>query len=177
MDILSHGLWGSISFGRKSRKDFWLSFLFGLLPDFITFAPFFTAVFFGIFPRPIFSLEAHPPVYDMPLFVHQFYNVTHSLVVFALLFALVWLVRKKPLLPLLAWPLHIIFDIFTHTEAFFPTPFLWPVSNYHVSLVNWSNPRIFVPNVVLLLVLYLWFFLRKRAHVRLANRFSDRTSV
>ena len=37
MDIVSHGLWGAIAFGRKSRSSFWLAFLIGLAPDLFSF--------------------------------------------------------------------------------------------------------------------------------------------
>jgi membrane-bound metal-dependent hydrolase YbcI (DUF457 family) len=94
--------------------------------------------------------------------VYSLYNATHSLVVFALVFGLVWLVRGKPLMELGAWGLHIAVDIFTHSEAFFPTPFLWPFSDLRVNGVPWSDPRIFFSNVLLLTVLYAWFFLRRK---------------
>lgn len=35
MDIVSHGLWGAIAFGRRTRSSFWLSFVFGIAPDFV----------------------------------------------------------------------------------------------------------------------------------------------
>ena len=31
---------------------------------------------------------------------------------------------------MLVWPMHIIVDFFTHSLEFFPTPILWPVSDY-----------------------------------------------
>jgi hypothetical protein len=74
----------------------------------------------------------------------------------------VWLVRKKPLLEMGAWVLHICMDIPTHGTAFFPTPFLWPVSDLHVDGVPWSRPYIFFPNVALLAVLYAWYFFKRR---------------
>ena len=73
-----------------------------------------------------------------------------------------WLIRRKPLLEMGAWALHICMDIFTHSTAFFPTPFLWPVSDVHFDGMPWSTPIIFIPNVVLLAVLYARF-LYKRA--------------
>ena len=32
MDIVSHGLWGALAFGRKNRRSFWLAFGIGLAP-------------------------------------------------------------------------------------------------------------------------------------------------
>ena len=37
MDILSHGLWGAIAFGRRNRPSFWLAFVIGLAPDLLSF--------------------------------------------------------------------------------------------------------------------------------------------
>jgi hypothetical protein len=60
---------------------------------------------------------------------------------------------------MLAWLLHILVDIPTHSTRFFPTPFLWPISSYEFSGIGWANPMIFIPNVVLLTSLYVWYFL------------------
>jgi len=60
-----------------------------------------------------------------------------------------------------AWVLHICMDIPTHGTAFFPTPFLWPVSDFHVDGMPWSTPIIFIPNVLLLAVLYAWFLCKR----------------
>lgn len=59
---------------------------------------------------------------------------------------------------MLAWPLHILVDIPTHSERFFPTPFLWPLSDFHVDGHPWSDPRIFIPNVILIAGLYTWYY-------------------
>lgn len=158
MDILSHGLWGSISFGRRSRRSFWLAFLFGILPDLASFGFYFLGVFLGFYSHPAFG-AGHPPQEEIPALIHTLYSWSHSLVIFILVFGLVWLALRQPVLELLAWPLHIVFDVFTHRAEFFPTPFLWPLSDYQVSVINWTDPRVFIPNVALLALLYLWYFM------------------
>ena len=47
MDILSHGLWGAITFGRRSRPSFWLAFGLGLAPDLLSFGILYLAVALG----------------------------------------------------------------------------------------------------------------------------------
>lgn len=161
MDIISHGLWGGAFFGRKNRKDFWLSFLFGISPDLLSFGIFTTMTILGLASGPDWS-DGVPREDAIPQYVHAMYHFTHSLFIFAVVFGLVWLVRKRPFLPLLAWPLHILVDIPTHSTEFFPTPFLWPFfDNLRVDGIPWSRPIIFIPNVVLLLLVYIWFFVIK----------------
>ena len=142
MDILSHGLYGGIAFGRTSKKDYLIAFLFGIGPDLLAFGPHFVLSFlgFGTWPR-----HVEPPTAAMlPAYVSSIYHVTHSLVIYAVFFALLWWLGKKHLAYLsLAWPLHILVDIPTHSTAFFPTPFLWPVSDLAVNGIPWSwkTPR------------------------------------
>ena len=166
MDIISHGLWGGITVGRNSRASFWTAFCFGVAPDLFAFGPLFAN---GIFIHGLDflgNLGKRPDASSIPAYVHSVYNVTHSLIVFATAFAVVWLIRKKPLLEMGAWVLHICMDIPTHGTAFFPTPFLWPVSDIHVDGVPWSRPIIFFPNVALLAVLYAWYFFKRRKAAR-----------
>lgn len=161
MDIVSHGLWGGIAFGRKSRASFWRSFVIGAMPDLLAFGPFFAATFLGFAERPHFSSEPPDPAL-IPAYVHNVYQVTNSIVIFAAVFLAVWLVWRKPFWELCAWGLHILLDIPTHSYQFFPTPFLWPLSSFEVNGRSWGNPEIFFPNVALLLALYVWYFVWKR---------------
>ncbi len=156
MDVFSHGLWGGAAFGRENKKMFWSAVAFGVGPDIFSFGIFTVATMLGIVPRPDWS-AGPPPESLIPSYVHSLYDMTHSLVVFAAVFFIVWGVRKKPFLPMLAWPLHIILDIPTHTTAFFSTPFLWPLPHPHVNGVSWSHPLIFWPNWVALITVYsIW---------------------
>jgi membrane-bound metal-dependent hydrolase YbcI (DUF457 family) len=162
MDVISHGLWGGIAFGRKSKKLYWLAFVFGLMPDALSFGIFTVASFLGFVSGPDWE-GGLPDPSIIPQFVHTLYNITHSLLIFAFVFGLVYLIIKKPFLPLLAWGLHILVDIPTHSYAFFPTPFLWPVSSFMVNGINWGQPIIFYPDIILLAGCYLlwWINIRK----------------
>lgn len=162
MDIISHGLYGGVAFGRRGWKSFWLSFVFGIAPDFLSFGLYMGLSFLGLTSHPSFSSGQHPAPSEMPLYINALYNGTHSLVVFALVFGLVWFLRKKPLWEMAGWGLHVLVDIPTHVDTFFPTPFLWPLSSFHVSGIAWSHPIIFIPNVILISGLYLWFFVIRK---------------
>jgi hypothetical protein len=85
VDILSHGLWGGIAFGRSNRPSFWLAFVVGLAPDLLSFGILYGAVTLGMADAPDFS-HGTPPESTIPQYVHQLYNVTHSFLVFLLVF-------------------------------------------------------------------------------------------
>src|SRR3972149_6787177 len=169
MDIVAHGLWGGIAFGRKNLRSFSLACFFGVLPDLFSFGPLYVAVLLGLAERPRFSPEPPDPLL-IPAYVHQLYNITHSLVVFLAALALLWVVFRTPIWQAFAWGLHVLFDIFTHSYRFFPTPFLWPISDFKIDGWPWGMPVIFIPNVVFLALLYAWFFLRQK-------RAPDRSSM
>ncbi len=163
MDIASHGLWGGVAFGRKNKKSYWLAFFFGVFPDLFAFSfgfvQFIVQYTFTAGDLPI--LGPADGYAHIPQYVFSLYNISHSFVTFILVFGLVWLIWKRPVVEMLAWPLHIVVDIFTHSDAFFPTPFLWPISSFHVNGIPWGNPVIFFPNVILLALAYYWFFKKR----------------
>ncbi|MSR71539.1 MAG: hypothetical protein EXS50_02650 [Candidatus Taylorbacteria bacterium] len=157
MDIFSHGLYGGVAFGRMSRRDYITAFLFGIAPDLLAFGTLFitSLISTGTMGRP--NLES------IPSYVFSVYDFSHSLVVYAVFFAILWFFGYKHFAKLtLAWPLHILVDIPTHDATFFPTPFLWPISDFHIYGVSWGHPMIFIPNIILLLSLYLYWYTRRR---------------
>jgi len=162
MDILSHSLWGGIALGRKKKSDFIYSLILSVLPDILAEGTMFGLIFLGVKNMP--SIEhGHPNITEFPIYAQNFYNATHSLIIFITVFVIIWAIRKKPFMLLLAWALHIIIDIPTHSYALFPTPFLWPVSEYKMNGIPWDKSIILIPDIILLFFLYvLWFFLCKR---------------
>ena len=171
MDIISHGLWGGITVGRRRRRDFWLAFFFGVAPDLFSFGIFTLSIWLGLASGPDWS-KGLPDPSTIPQYVHVLYNWTHSLLIFIFVYALVWLFLRRPLYLMLPWGLHIVMDIFTHSSRFFPTPFLWPVSEKTVEGTPWSEPRVFIPNLILLALLYMWFYIlhRKRKNLQKVSR-------
>lgn len=165
MDIVSHGLWGAIAFGRRTRRSFWLAFIVGIAPDVLSFGILTVAAMLGLADSPDFS-RGTPPESSIPQYVHHLYNITHSLVVFLVVYLAVWLLVKRPIWELSAWGLHVFMDIPSHSFAFFPTPFLWPVFDWKVNGWQWMSPSIFIPNAVLLIFVYVWYFARQRRRRR-----------
>jgi hypothetical protein len=160
MDFVSHTLWGGVSFGRKNTKTFLLAGSISILPDILTEGLFMVLYLLNIGGMPGWE-HGHPNISDYPKFAQNLYNVTHSLVVFAIVFILFWVAARKPIWIVAAWGLHILIDIPTHSLALFPTPFLWPISNIRVNGIGWDNPIILTVDIILLMVAYLFWFYRK----------------
>lgn len=170
MDVFSHGLYGGAAFGRKSKRDYITAFLFGIGPDILSFGFFFLFVLLGIESWPSGNITP-PNAKVIPEYIHILYGFTHSLVIYAIFFALLsaFLRRghKKFLWLTLGWPLHILVDIPTHSNGFFPTPFLWPLSDFSVNGIPWANPIIFIPNLVIIIGIYsYWYFKRKAGKIK-----------
>lgn len=166
MDIVSHGLWGGVALGRKKRSDYFYAFGFSVLPDILAEGIMFSLLYLGAPNMP--SVEhGHPDITEFPIYAQNFYNTTHSLIVFAAVFAAVWLIRKKPFWPLAAWALHILMDIPTHSYDLFPTPFLWPLSDFKVDGIPWRSSLIMIPDIVLLIGVYaVWFYRSRIRHLK-----------
>lgn len=161
MDTLSHALYGGVAFGRRSKRDYAIAFLFGAGPDLLSFGPYLALAALGQYS---FAREesGRPDAAMIPDFVHAMYDGTHSLLVYAVFFAVLYaLGKRKFALLTLGWPLHILVDMPTHARDFFPTPFLWPVSDFSFDGIPWSTPWIFFPNVALIVGLYGYWWYRR----------------
>ncbi len=155
MDILSHGLWGSIIFGRRNKRSFRLSFIYGIAPDFLSFGILFIQRLISSAVTGKWQIgTGKPDLLSIPDYVNTLYNITHSFIIFIAVFILVALYFKRPIWEMLAWPFHIFLDLFTHSTEFFPTPYLWPFPFVRVDGIPWSTPIIFFTNVFFLILIY-----------------------
>ena len=171
MDILSHGLWGSIIFGRRNRRSFWLSFIYGISPDFLSFG----LLLIDRLIKSVITGEwqigtGKPDLLSIPQYVSDLYNITHSFVIFIIVFVLVALYFKRPIWEMLAWPFHIFLDLFTHSTDFFPTPYLWPLPFIPVNGIPWSTPIIFFTNVFFLVLIYSVYVYKNKNYSKFKNR-------
>ena len=152
MDTLSHALWGKGLFGY--RKYRWYSFLFGALPDLFSFGIYFIySIFFTSS-----AIMGRPTRSEIPEWVYSLYDISHSLVIASIFIFIAYKINKEFAFPMLAWPAHIILDFFTHSIEFFPTPILWPISDFRFDGIPWSNPIVFFANVICIffLLVYRW---------------------
>lgn len=136
--------------------------MFGVLPDLISFVPQF--VYMVLSPEASHFKGGPPDTASILPLTYSLYNISHSLVIFSIIFGLVWFVRQKPLVPLLAWGLHIVCDIPTHSLEFFPTPFLWPLADVKVNGFSWGQAWFMGLNYSLLILVYgaVWLSRKRR---------------
>lgn len=176
MDIFSHGLWAGVLAKGVNKKieqkplSFWQTAFWGVFPDLFAFAIPFTAMFWGLifgglsssdFPSP--EAGEPPPqnrfwFFRLASFLYQF---SHSLPIFLLVFFAVYLVFKRPIWEMSGWLLHIFMDIPTHSYKFFPTPFLWPISDIKINGFSWGTPWFMALNWSALGIVYLLFYLTR----------------
>lgn len=162
MDIIAHGLYGGAGFVNKGKKSFFKAVWWGIFPDLIAFGTFFPYFIWmrGFHREEIMRVE--PPTLEIiPGYVHGIYSFSHSLIFFTIVFFLILVIWKKPQLEMLAWPLHILMDIPTHSNKFFPTPFLFPLTSFTVDGISWGAPRVFFGYWTVLLLLYVLMLLKR----------------
>ncbi len=157
MDILAHGVY-NIALQKSIRKDFkgrkqtLIAFWWGIMPDLLAFGiPFLVAIWSG-------SWDHHARTGGFDI-ADAVYPYTHSLIVFGAVFLAIYGIRRKWYLPMLGWGFHVLLDMPLHTQEFFPTPFLFPISSYTLPFgVSWGMPAIWITTwiivIVWLLVLY-----------------------
>ncbi len=171
MDILAHTLWanagarGANALAEKENNKFhinpmWTGF-WGVFPDLFAFTiPFILRFYYvlsgtggaSFFGKPAMVEGEYQNGFDLAL---NLYNYSHSLVIWAFVFLVVWVIFKRPRYELFGWALHILIDIPTHVIAFFPTPFLFPLSDYKFAYgIQWSNQWFMITNYVLLLLVW-----------------------
>ena len=149
MDIFAHAFWTYALFHKKKYK--WTATLFGVLPDILSFGFYFLyLVFTG------FTFVRNEGA--IPGYVFTLYNVTHSFFIFLITVLVIYFILKKFPWLMLGWGLHILIDFPTHTREFFPTPILWPISDFNINGIAWSNKWFMIINYSALVIVYSWIF-------------------
>lgn len=174
MDILAHTLWanaGARGLNKLREKKGkpkiispgWTGF-WGVFPDLFAFAiPLILVIFRVVTGESTLSSfgEHHVPVagFDLAAYLYQY---SHSLVVWAAVFIIVWIVSKRPRWELLGWVLHILIDIPSHDIEFYATPFLFPISDYRFPYgIQWSNMWYMIINYTTLTGVWVWIAIKR----------------
>ena len=160
MDVVAHGLWGGAAFVSQGRRKFTAAVILGMAPDLLSFGLFHITHPQWIEARVLGQVSGPPPLEILPGFVFYAYNLTHSLLIWSLLFAVIWAWSRRCPWVFLAWGLHILCDIPTHNLSYFPTPYLWPLPTPYVRGISWATSWFMAVNYSTLLVVYagaLWY--------------------
>jgi len=182
MEILAHTLWTTAAAKTANKKAleknknikfnlFWTSF-WGIFPDLFAFViP--TVLFFWnvLFNSQVFeSIAVTRRVVDASGLSPILYQYSHSIIIWAFIFGLIWLFSKRPPLSLLGWVFHIILDIPSHSIAYYATPFLFPLSNYRFPYgIAWSNKWFMIGNYTVLLIVWGVILFKKRKKNKLVE--------
>jgi hypothetical protein len=151
MDILAHFLWTMAMYWQHPRR--FIAGIIGFLPDIFSFGVLFVErLITG-------GLQRGPPT-GIPEYVYSLYSMTHSIVICAIGMAVLWYVARNWFWLAFGWPVHIIIDIPTHTDRFFPTPLFWPLSDFVVSGISWGTGWFMLLNYGSIVTLYLWLTLK-----------------
>lgn len=156
MDTLAHGLWSFAVFHNK--KYVFMATLFGVLPDILSFG---ILILMNIISRNFNFHRGPPPLSSLPGWLFSAYSMTHSFVVFLLVFIAVFIITKHWYWPMMAWAMHILIDIPTHSTRFFPTPFLWPLSSYVFNGISWATPWFMLLNYASLIAVFVLIYLKR----------------
>jgi hypothetical protein len=185
MDIFSHGLWAGAVYKiakmktKQPLKIKWAVF-WGLFPDFFAFTIIFIWMAGGLIfrtiqpadlPQPdefepvgqidmeeIERGQQHGPLADL---TKELYNISHSMIIFFVIFGLVYFIKRRPVWELTGWLFHILVDIPTHSYQFYPTPFLWPVSDWKFNGFSWEMLWFMIPNYLTIIAVYIFLKIRK----------------
>lgn len=185
MDIFSHGLWAAAAAKGvnqaqdKRRLNVWAAALWGVFPDLFAFSIPFIWLMWSLASGDTSFANFHggrPPI-DEPTgsngvwvfqLSHALYNVSHSLIIFSVVFFGVWAYFKQARLELIGWLLHIIADVPTHTYAFFPTPVFWPLLDWKFNGFSWGQPWFLLLDYSLLLLAFA-FLWKRQIRIKINN--------
>ncbi len=175
MDTFSHAAWGYASLRWKSKNLAWWGLLAGAAPDLLWFIPAKIDAIVRLGWDQAWNVGHEPGIWraggpPMPTELvyeyNHYYIYTHSLVLLLGVLVLMYLIGKKNWLWLgIPYAFHLLLDFPTHER--FQTQLFFPISHWSFQGISWSNPVIFYPNVLLLILTYVfiwWKYHHKRGN-------------
>jgi membrane-bound metal-dependent hydrolase YbcI (DUF457 family) len=164
MDVISHWLWGVVlTRGKMSWK---VSGPMGVLPDLVAFIP--STIYGLIYSIKPVQIDDNTVTSDLPI-AWSIYQWSHSFTIVVILFLVAWYILKAKnhenpkymaWVFVIPWFFHILLDIPGHTISFFPTPFLYPFSDFMIDGARWSEWWFFWPQAIILGAVW-WHILKK----------------
>lgn len=174
MDIAAHALWagaGALLLARSRTLPVATGFaLVGLavLPDLMHTLPVAAwALFNGLPSEFMMYVKALPHrVKPLPesveLWSHHLHCVFHSGVIAMAVTLIAWRWSRVFWLPLAGWWSHILIDVFTHSDDFFASPVLYPLTYRGFDGVAWNTPWFVVANYAVLALVWVGLLATRR---------------
>lgn len=177
MDIFSHGLWAGVAYKAVNKRggrslSVKLAAFWGMFPDLFAFTAGFVWLFWNLafwdlsfVSLPHLGGSEAAIEETLPIFrlTSLLYSISHSAIVFLVIFGVAFLVFRRPIWELGGWLIHILIDIPTHSYQFYPTPFLWPLSDWKFDGFSWGTPWFLILNYSAILIVYLLLRKKKRS--------------
>lgn len=177
MDIFAHAIWtnvaATVARKRQERTErnykklvsvAWTTF-WGIFPDLFAFTiPFVIGVWSMVVGTVAPLAKESWPIGLRGNLAPMLYNYSHSLVVWAVVFLIVWVIYKRPRWELFGWLLHILIDIPSHANGFYLTPVFYPLFNWKFTHgISWAHPIYMLINYSLMVIVWsvLMFYRRK----------------
>lgn len=169
MDIIAHGLWTALvcrwQGRRRPMKRATTAWTVGLAmaPDSVQLSPIVMAALvtsdgWAAMQAYFLALPHYQPVLP-PLVetaMHHLHCTMHSAIVAGAVTWLVWKWTGRFWWPLVGWWLHIVIDVFTHSDDFYPSPVLYPFTQEGFDGLAWNTPWFLWLNYGAMACVWLW---------------------
>ena len=174
IDIAAHALWaatGTVLLARRRALPVVTSFaLVGLavLPDLMHTLPVTAWALFNWLPSEFMIYvkalpdRLKPLPESVELWSHHLHCIFHSGVIAMAVTLVAWRWNRVFWIPLAGWWSHILIDVFTHSDDFFPSPVLYPLTYRGFDGVAWNTPWFVVANYSTLAVVWVWLLVTRR---------------
>jgi len=176
VDVIAHGLWAGAAGSWLARRHHaprgalaWTVAL-GVAPDLLQLVP--VLAWSATQAAPVSVLYAHVAAAPgsepaMPAIVeafsHHAHCFLHSAIVAGIVTAMLWRWWPGWLIPMSGWWLHIAIDVPTHSDDYYPVPFLYPLTYWGFDGVAWTRPWVLALNYIALALVYA-ALARSRVH-------------
>ena len=182
MDILAHGLWAGIgvAIARRrcsvTRRLAVATVALAVLPDIVQTIPLLGWIVAGdgtvggLIAYALASPGTEPPMPGpVALLTHHLHCLTHSAIVALPATIIGCALTRRAWLPALGWWSHILIDVFTHSDDFYPSPVLYPITYRGFDGIGWNEPWFLALNYASLVVAGAALYLSRRHPDRLAS--------
>lgn len=168
MDIAAHALWagaGAVLLVRRRalpRVAGVILVALAVVPDLMHTLPVATWALVNGLPGDFMLYlralpdRAQPLPAEVEFWSHHLHCMFHSGVIASVATTATWLWLRHFWWPLAGWWSHILIDVFTHSDDFYPSPVFYPLTYWGFDGVAWNTPWFVIANYVALVVVWVW---------------------